>query len=79
MKIGDDVIVTKDPVAPILNGMKGTIIETETFNGEQIYRIRATNDGPMMANKQGIERKVRAWKVGDWRRLPANAMILTSG
>ncbi len=75
MKIGDEVITTGDPVAPILTGLAGKIVDIVERKDKTLYKICAENFGPFMPGPNG-DRKVMAWKRGDTRKLEAKYIKL---
>ncbi len=68
IKTGDLAKIINDPVAPVLNGLIGTIvhIRNSKINGQPLYKIEADNYGPYMVT-DGKTKKVMAWKKGDVR------------
>lgn len=72
--MGDDVVVADDFNMPVHNGMRGTISGISYWQGKYLYRVDATNDGRPMRGGSGEEKKVLAWKIGNWRSLTAKSL-----
>lgn len=66
--------IIADPMAPVLNGLQGTIWDITEFKGRPLYRLLATNDGPYLKMDGGGTKKIMAWKKGDIRSVHREAL-----
>ena len=70
MKIGSHYRVIKCDFFPILVGMEGEIVSSRIFNGEEVWKLSASNTGPKIPSKNN-----NAWKVWDTKHFHEHELM----